>query len=240
MRRHLLSTRPLFPTSSTSSPLQLLSSSDARISSPNTPATEPIELDDVLDASFLDPCPPEQHVSLSETSDGEARKNLKNLNRWDHISVGAFRQTRETGALPDNRADWISDTPGSSVDLGNMMKASPLSAMLWPNKKSKKKGPASPPFASPIILPVRDGDRTPTNHPPNYQTPPQNQNKQSHKSRKELRRERKLKRKNYGPVHNQNQHHQYHSHHHHPNSKTRSTSAAQRTNFFSSIPPMNL
>lgn len=210
-------------------------------------AADIVDLNELLEASFL---APETCDSLTDTE--SSRKPGKNFNRWDIVSVGAFRHSRE----PDGPAGWSSDTPVSkaNTDYQSMMKSSPLSAMLWPNKsaKSKNRPRKMNVDISPVILPVRDGDRTPTNVPPmnhhshhhhHYNLPPHNQhhNNYPHKSRKELRRERKLKRKSFGPAHHQHPHHQHHSHHHHPNSKSRSTSSVQRSNFFmSSIPPLNL
>ncbi|GLB41949.1 hypothetical protein LshimejAT787_1005490 [Lyophyllum shimeji] len=207
--------------------------------SPEMTHPQLVNLDDVLETSFLDPEPSD---SQGVSTDNESRKQLQTFHRWDVISVGAFRQSREAAD-----SGWGSDgTPRSKTDYGSMMKSSPLSTMLWQNKANnpKRRSRKMSVVISPVILPVRDrdGDRTPTNIPP----PPPHQNHRydnhyTHKSRKELRRERKLKRKSYGPVHHQHQHHQHHSHHHHPNSKTRSTSSSQRTNFFiSSVPPLSL
>lgn len=219
--------------------------------SPELPAAEAIELDDVLDASFLASDPADPQALPNSSTEPDSRKHLKNLSRWDLISVGAFRQTRETAAINDNvPPNWAAETPRATVSdgltYGNMMKNSPLSTMLWHNKGSnlpkRSRGRNMNVIISPVILPVRDGDRTPTNTPQN-QIPPTPQNNSHHKTRKELRRETKLKRKSYGPVHHQHQHHQHHHHHHHPNMKTRSSSSMQRTNFFnptSSVPPLNL
>ncbi|TFK39384.1 hypothetical protein BDQ12DRAFT_722256 [Crucibulum laeve] len=268
LRKTLLSSnRPSFVTALESSPLQQVLSSDVEIppTSPEVPVTEPIELDDVLEASFLDPDPSEASSSTNNgmaNGESDSRKHFKSLSRWDLISVGAFRHTRN---VSENGSGWGSDThhqhgrtPGSSADYGNIMKSSPLSAMLWPNnekKPSSKRRALLGPAMSPAIVPVRDGDRTPTpthvngtgsgTPNANYHTPQQNQHqKQKHnnnnnnKSRKELKREKKLK-KSYGNAHTKHQHH--HHSHHHPNSKTRSSASSQRSNFFASgVPPLNL
>ena len=248
LRRRVLSRHSSLPASNRSS-FQLLSSEETGTTSPKLPPAEPIELDDVLDASFLDSDPSDvQGLSTSTSNEGDSRNHLKNLSRWDLISVGAFRQTRETAGISDNSAPgWGSDTPGAPAEYGSMMKSSPLSTMLWQNKSSSppKRSRNMSVVISPVLPPLRehDGDRTPTNAPPN-QIPPQQQNHHyPHKTRKELRRERKLKRKSYSSVQHQHQHHQYHYHQHHPNSKTRSSSSSQRTNFFntsSSVPALNL
>lgn len=252
-----MSSRHTFAATSDHSPLRLLPSVElgAAPTSTEMPAAEPIGLDDVLEASFLDPDPADQSTLTNPQTLAEAAtgKHLKNLSRWDLISVGAFRQTRENvldgewGSSPDTR-----HTAGTSANYSNIMKSSPLSAMLWPNNsttttngkgKSRKRGPIVPSALSPMILPRGDGDRTPTGYTGGHHNHTNNDNqhnKYPHKTRKELRRERKLKRKGFGPVHRPHQNHQYHSHHHHPNLKSRSSSSAQRSNFLSSVPPLNL
>lgn len=119
------------------------------------PEAEPIQLDDVLDAAFLDD--PEPSSSAMDTTvvdggansadgvgrdassssgvvgqeQGEELQSVKNLSRWDVISVGAFRQVRENAWPEANRHSL--HTPGSSVDLGSVIKSSPLSSMVWQN-----------------------------------------------------------------------------------------------------------
>lgn len=251
------------PTSASGhSPFPLLqpSGDEIGLTTPEMAAGELVDLNELLEASFLDQDPSDSQSTSTEH--GEQRKPvLRSFNRWDLIPVGAFRQSRELAE------GWSSDTPGcagaaAATDYGSMMKSSPLSTMLWQNKaragggggggqrgavaRSRKMSVV----ISPVILPVRDGDRTPTNvplhashHQHQHQQPPplQRDHNYPHKSRKELRRERKLKRKSYGNVQQKGQHNQHHSHHHHPNSKSRSSSSAQRSGFFmSSVPPFSL
>lgn len=253
---------PTFTTASELlSPLQLLSSdNDFGSPSPSLPlavlAEEPeplaesINLDDVLEASFLAPDSSEAsdnsltkrtNGSVTEADKLSSGKHLQRLNRWDLISVGAFRQTRENGG-------WTSDnhthTPHSSVDYNSIMKASPLSAIMWPKEKEKarrRRNLSEPMPISPVILPVGDGDRTPTGSGSQQQNGfNQNFNKHAQHSRKESKRERKLKKKNWGPVHHQHSHHHHwHQHQHHPNSKTRGSAANQRS-FLSAVPPFSL
>ncbi|KAG6919528.1 hypothetical protein DXG01_005118 [Tephrocybe rancida] len=241
LQQHLASQQqPTLPCSP--SPFHLVTpNADKTITmSPEMANAELVDLNDVLEASFLDPEPPSD--SQNTSTDTESRRQLKSFNRWDVISVGAFRQSRETDS------GWGSDTtPGNKTDYGSMMKSSPLSTMLWQNKAanhtSQRRSRKMSVVISPVILPVRDrdGDRTPTNPPPQRDQRRDDYN-YSHKSRKELRREKKMKRKSYGALHHPNQRHQHHNHHqHHPNLKTRGTSSSQRTNFFSSsVPPLNL
>ncbi|KAJ3515758.1 hypothetical protein NLJ89_g1559 [Agrocybe chaxingu] len=272
------------------SPFQLLVSSTAAVAGNGSESSdlaavveagvlaEPIELDDVLDASFLDdtdvpvrdssvPPPSEDDASTSTAADAAAAKNL---HRWDLISVGAFRHSTENGSW-DGR-----HTPSSSADFGTAMKSSPLSSLLWQTGGNGPPRPSSAPnstkiksskhakkrrimmggsgMSSPLILPL-SGDRSPNTSTPHTPTSaataltkvsPSNHgfNDDKQKTRKETRKERKLKRKGYGPVHQQHSHHQphqFHSHHHHPNSKSRGTNSTQRTNFFaSSVPPLSL
>ena len=226
----------------------------------------PIGLDDVLEASFLHDSDSGRDVSSALSSEEGVAAASRNLNRWDVISVGAFRQTREHGW--DGR-----HTPTTSTDFGNAIKSSPMSAMMWQNNGSGARPGSAPAsstlkssklvkrrrlmmsastMSSPLILPI-SGDRTPntasmsssslTKHTPSHS--PTNEDNKQQKNRKELRREKKLqKRKSFLPgphQHSHHQTHQFHSHHHHPNSKTRGTSSTQRSNFFSvSVPPLNL
>ncbi|KAG5654362.1 hypothetical protein H0H81_003820 [Sphagnurus paluster] len=227
------------------SPITICSPLDDPITmSPEMAGAELVDLNDVLEAAFLDTEPSDAH---SASTDTDARKGFK---RWDLISVGAFRHSREAA---DPGSGWGSDSPAAPADYGSMMKSSPLSTMLWQNKAGpagRRRSRKMSVVISPVILPVRDhrdGDRTPTTthapyHAPPLPPPPLRHDHYPHKSRKELRRERKLKRKSYGPVHHAHQHHHHHTHHHHPNSKSRSTSAVQRGGgfFMSSVPPLNL
>ncbi|KAH8832458.1 hypothetical protein DL96DRAFT_657583 [Flagelloscypha sp. PMI_526] len=201
-----------------------------------------IDLDDMIDSSLL------SHDDMM--SESEENKNLS-LHRWDFISVGAFRQTR------DSADSWGSDSP-------SVIKSNPLSAMLWQNKDtshpvastsvaSSPSKPMSPlqqkrhdqlgTLVSPMLLPATierdgDGDRTPTRTTVSRSLPNTPKNK---------RHERKLKRKFIPPqsaspkVKNRNHHphHQHHQRQHHPNSKTRGSSALQRTGS-GGIPPLNL
>ncbi|KAF9449961.1 hypothetical protein P691DRAFT_758622 [Macrolepiota fuliginosa MF-IS2] len=264
LRKHLLNNSRSTPTFATASellsPLQLLSSdNDFGSPSPSLPLStlteefEPlansIDLDDVLEASFLAAESSEaSDNSLTKRTGGDVEedklssgKHLRNLTRWDLISVGAFRQTRENGG-------WSSDnhthTPHSSVDYNNIMKASPLSAIMWPKEKKdrerRRRNLSEPIAISPVILPVRDGDRTPTGSGSQHQNGFNHDfDKHTQKPRKESKRERKLKKKNWGPVHHQHSHHhQWHSHQHHPNSKMRGSAANQRS--LSAVPPFNL
>ncbi|KAG6884594.1 hypothetical protein C0993_009761 [Termitomyces sp. T159_Od127] len=194
---------------------------------------ELVDLDDVLEPSILDPEPP----------DADARKEPAAFSRWDVVSVGAFRQSRERAeGAPKGR-------PG---DYGGMMKAGPLSTMLWHHKRERRTGVV----ISPVLLPVRerererDGDRTPTNGNGNgnggghHHHQNQRNDGHPHKTRKELRRERKLKRKSYAAVNYAGQrhaHHHQHQHQHHPNMKSRSTASAQRGWCgASAVPPLNI
>ncbi|KAG6832996.1 hypothetical protein H0H87_012582 [Tephrocybe sp. NHM501043] len=252
LQRHLASqTQPSLPCSP--SPFHLVTPSvDKMITmSPEMANAELVDLNDVLEASFLDPEPPSDSQNIS--TDTESRRQIKSFNRWDIINVGAFRQRREGDVAG---AGWGSDTtPGNKTDYGSMMKSSPLSTMLWQNKannnhsinnnasSSSRRSRKMSVVISPVILPVRDrdGDRTPTNMPPPHRDQRHDNYNYPHKSRKELRRERKMKRKSYGTLHHPHQRHQHHNHHqHHPNLKSRTTSSSQRSFFSSSVPPLNL
>lgn len=213
LRRHLLTNSPanhqasspvlgvpLQEESASSSIQQLLLSSVAAVTTvsaddnkaASTPALQSIELDDVLEASFLhDPegrdatndC---ANNAIPPSSDNEAG-GVRNLSRWDLISVGAFRQTRESWEGARHHPHHH-HTPGSTADYGNVMKSSPMASMLWQNGANGR--PASAPstvkgkghgygklakrrqlmmsastMSSPLILPLSSsslaGDRTP-------------------------------------------------------------------------------
>ncbi|OAX41374.1 hypothetical protein K503DRAFT_685572 [Rhizopogon vinicolor AM-OR11-026] len=222
-------------------------------SSQTTPEPSPaesIELDDVLESSYLD-YEPEMPLEPSTASEGDFQRHLS---RWDRVPVGTFRLTRESAASSNDipsSPGWTSEPPKTAssdvMSYSNVMKSSPLSTILWHDKGSSAKATPCKSRAvliSPVILPVRDGDRTPTRVPHNHDQPPPNEHQPPHKTRKESRREMKMmKRKTHGPVHHQHYHHQYHHHSHHPNMKSRSTGSVQRTNFFSSptsVPPLNI
>ncbi|KAJ7743135.1 hypothetical protein B0H16DRAFT_1561974 [Mycena metata] len=198
--RHSLPSRQLSLPPIPQPSFQLLSSSELT-TSPELPA-QTIDLDDVLDSAFLDSEPSDSQLSASPTD--QSRKHL-NLSRWG----------------------WGSDTT-SAADLGNVLRNSPLSSMMWQDKDIASSSRSGHPFRA------RDGDRTPTNTAHN---PPPPQHDVPTKSRKESRRERKVKQKNMGLGHERPPHQQHYFRQHHPNSKTRSSAASQRTNFFNSSPP---
>jgi hypothetical protein len=208
--------------------------------------SQSMDLDDVLEASYLgadsseasDNSPTKRANGKAAEGDNlSSAKHMESLNRWDLISVGAFKQTRENGGWS---SDNLPHTPHSSVDYNSIMKPSPLSAIMWPKEKEKvrkrRKGKEPMPI-SPVILAVRDGDPTASDSG-NQQ---RNENFNKHMPyRKESKRERKLKKKNWGPVHHQHtNHHHYHQHQHHPNSKMRGSTANQRSSL-SSVPPFSL
>ncbi|KAJ3819761.1 hypothetical protein F5878DRAFT_724409 [Lentinula raphanica] len=206
-----------------------------------------IDLDDVLDASYLvstesttipnviEAPPAESSVAIHNSDASPSTDQyIKSFNRWDVISVGALRKT---GALTDSAPGWGSDSGPDYTAYSNVMKSSPLSTMLWHNRNSSSRQQRSMGYMlSPELGPMRDGDRTPTNSSQKHNgSPPSNS-----KSRQELRRERKLKRKSHKPVNHHKQQHLHHQHHHHPNSKTRSTSSFQRSNAFNNSPVPSL
>ena len=195
--------------------------------------------------------------------DSEDEQNLgQSLSRWDRVPVGAFRLTREpvasTSDVPTSPG-WTSEPAKSSASevhsYGNALKNSPLHAMLWHDKGVTKRNPRKSRGGtiSPVLLPVRDGDRTPTHVPYHYDLhsnhrQQQQQQQQEHhtpfKTRKESRREMKMtKRKTHAPAGQHHDHHQrHHRRNHHPNMKSRSNASAQRTFFSSptSAPALNV
>jgi hypothetical protein len=212
---------------------------------------EPIKLDDVLDPTFLDS---EPEMEMSTIPDCEGEQILaQSLSRWDRVPVDAFRLTRESAAsdVPTSPG-WNSEAAKSSVpeahSYRNVLKSSPLHTMLWNDKGGTKDKPrkSGGVIISPVLLPVRDGDRTPTHIPYHHelhsnQRQPQNT---PFKTRKESRREmRMMKPKIHAPNHHHFDHHQrHHRRNHHPNMKSRGNASVQRTFFSSptSAPALNI
>ncbi|KZT27773.1 hypothetical protein NEOLEDRAFT_1130237 [Neolentinus lepideus HHB14362 ss-1] len=226
-----------------------------------------MDLSDVLDDSFLnsDQCMEDAEASMSSAAsddDNEASRSrhLRNLSRWELIPMGTFRQTRTVGhGMPSSDVEPMSAGGVTDSPYGN--------TLLWPHAGRQAAGPTrgngrktakpatSKPSSrrdmsvviSPVILPVRDGDRTPTQ---SYGEQLPATSYQQNKTRKELRKEKRMKRKlmsktHSPPHHNYNNQLKYRYHHqHHPNQKSRGSNSVQRTNFFnspgSSIPPLNL
>lgn len=214
---------------------------------------EPIKLDDVLDSTLLD-SEPETHTQTILDSEGE-QKLVQSLSRWDRVPVGAFRLTRESAASTSDvpaSPGWTSEPAQSSArdarSYGNALKSSPLHTMLWHDKsavkeKSRKSGGMN---ISPMLLPVRDGARTPTHVPYHYDLHSNHHHEQQtpYKNRKESRREMKMmKRKTHAPTYKHyDQHQRHHRRNHHPNMKSRGNASVQRTFFSSptSAPAMNV
>ncbi|KAH7881799.1 hypothetical protein F5I97DRAFT_666874 [Phlebopus sp. FC_14] len=208
---------------------------------PGITLAEPIQLDDVLDSTLID-SEPETFMQSVTDKEGD-QPHVESLNRWDRVPVGAFRLNRESATSDLSTSPAWTSEPSKSVSeilsYGNVLKSSPLSAMLWHDKGTLKETPrksrsATDNIISPVLMPVRDSDHTPTHMPHNHDLHSNRHQQHSHKNRKESRREMKmLKRKTHGPIHHRH-HQQHYRHNHHPNMKSRSTGSVQRTNFFSS------
>ncbi|TFK51680.1 hypothetical protein OE88DRAFT_1734727 [Heliocybe sulcata] len=224
-----------------------------------------MDLSDVLDDSFLnsDQCMEDAEVSTSSAASDddneESRsRHLRNLSRWERIPMGTFRQTRTVGhGMPSSDVESMSAAGVTDSPFGNTLR--------WPHagrqaagssrdttRKATKNVSSKPSskrdqsvVISPVILPVGDGDRTPTQ---SYDQQLSSMSYQQSKTRKELKKEKKMKRKlmsktHSPPHHNHNNQLKYRYHHqHHPNQKSRASN--QRSNFFnspgSSIPPLNI
>lgn len=220
------------PPSAGPRPFHALLETPGDITSSDVPdSDQPFSIEDVLDSSVLDANstvdysfgPPLAESALpiitdnsaSDGDDMDSERHLSNLHRWDYISVGAFRKTRE------NLNDMVAPIP--TGDYGHAIRPSPLA--LWSNSRTS---PSTP----------KAGMSAPTS--PNT-TPRRDRSQRIHKGHKHSHRDRKTNRKHIGhgpvhryssPSHNSNQHHQ---HQHHPNSKPRSASSLQRNS-----PPMNI
>ncbi|KAI5121506.1 hypothetical protein M0805_006543 [Coniferiporia weirii] len=220
---------------------------------------------------------PESTASETGESDSERDRHLQNLQRWDRIPIDAFRKTRVAGTVGDLTLDVdkmgvVPPTPraprpadgfsyGSAV--GGMLRGSPLNTSFWesgsgsgvPRSGSRKtnlrggRAGRMPVVISPVILPVRDGDSTPTNERHHHHHHHHQQqhaylgfsgqhaahaHAQNIKSRKELRKEKKRNRNFFGPS-------AASVRQHFPNLKNRSSSGMQRSNHgSSSIPSLSI
>lgn len=233
-------------------------------SSPELAPTDAIELDDVLDASFLESDPVDPHVAeanglrVSE-SESESHRHLQNLSRWDRIPMDTFRRTRAfagTGSFeaknPGQHWPGISMRTPQPADgfsygssSGGMMRGSPFGTTLWETKPSSQQAgnrrdrSNMTVIISPVILPMRDGDRTPTNEHAHHGHDIHHHlfgHAQNTKSRKELRKEKKRNRKVTSAAA------AHHHRNHYPNGKSRSTGSMQRSGFLktSSVPPLSI
>ncbi|EMD39044.1 hypothetical protein CERSUDRAFT_112740 [Gelatoporia subvermispora B] len=233
--------------SATDPTLSSAQSSDETPTQTNVPtselsSTDAIDLDDVLDSSFLDSEPlahDHESQSLETVTTGNSAPggtHIKNLSRWDRIPMATFRRTRESVIVSGIESAGSDTGLASYSSLGTMMGNTMLAQRAndkKPRRRSKAKG-SNLVIISPMLMPVRDGERTPTYG---------GHGQQNHhvKTKKELRKEKAMmKRKmtskpRYPPQHR--------THHHHPNNKTRASSSMQRGGHFGSssfVPPMNL
>lgn len=199
-------------------------------------------------------------LEMTETCESDSGRghHLANLRRWDTIPIDAFRKTRTYSTENDltdtmsmvigtPRAPRPSDGFSYGSAAGGVMRGSP--AALWgsnvlqpPSSPSEnRRGKLSSLLVSPILLPVRDGDRTPTAERQHQRQQQQQQRtysgfasqhaaytQQNIKSRKELRKEKKRNRKAFASATS------HVRHNHFPNAKSRATSSMQR------IPSLNL
>lgn len=198
----------------------------------------------------------------TEPSDSVHGRHVENLNRWDHIPINAFRKTREMGGVDDelhgrlnvmtrtSQAPRPSDGFSYGSAMGGMLCGSPLNTALWESTSSSpfrdeqtqaKMDSLTSLLLSPVLLPSRDDNRTPTNDKQVLQQHMLDlgSSSSSHRSihhaanlktRKEMRKEKKRNRKFFSnaPAHTQ--------HKHFPNAKGRSSGSMQRS---SSVPSLN-
>ncbi|GBE86504.1 hypothetical protein SCP_0903830 [Sparassis crispa] len=218
--------------------------SQSQLQSSELSSTDVIDLDDVLDSSFLDSDVDDCDLPLEQLTSTEGSvggNHIQSLSRWDRIPMATFRRTRETVV-----GSVINDAPSSDTGLGAYGGMSTMigGAMLTNTRASDKKSPTScssrkrskakgtngamlPPFPFPLS---RDGDRTPTSSSPRMSHSSLNHT-HSNKTKKELRREKAmLKRKMMSKPLPPRQQHLYRAHH--ANYKSRSSSSMQRTGHF--------
>ncbi|KAI1796559.1 hypothetical protein LXA43DRAFT_986050 [Ganoderma leucocontextum] len=222
--------------------------------------TEAIDLDDVLDSSFLDTEPstqdcetdiPDSQSQSSPTKPGTST-HLHNLSRWDRVPMATFRRTRESatasgvdGAASDSGLNALQYHSGIGSMMGGMSLFTPprplgLDKMSRASAR-KKKGRHSY-NSSPTLLPSRDG----VLGSPFVPTAGPSHQGYTNKTKKELKKEKAMMKRKMTTKTSQNRYHQPYraQHHHHPNHKSRATNAVQRTGFSSgagsSIPSLTI
>lgn len=224
------------------------------------PSTDAIDLDDVLDASMLDSEPESsvfEPLDSSQNSWDLSRTpingtHMRNLTRWDRIPVATFRRTRQVSMLestpmPDsNPSNKFANIGALNNDMLGTPKPDGKSKYTSSLKKhAKGKSKANLLVVSPVLMPVRDGDRTPTNSGPSSYNPFQQHDPfhQQGSRRDQHKQKAMLKNKILGKyADSPNRQKRYHRHHY-PNTKTRATSSMQRTQFFAShsnVPHLSL
>ncbi|KZT09909.1 uncharacterized protein LAESUDRAFT_756130 [Laetiporus sulphureus 93-53] len=206
----------------------------SQVPTSEAPSTDAIDLDDVLDPSFLDPEPigyehdTQSFGQLAMASSVGNGALIRNLSRWDRIPMATFRRTRES-AIASNMEGSASDT-GLSV-FGGMSSLSAMLAQSKPNDKKSRRHSKSKSTVQNDLL-TRDGDRTPT---------PSSGHQAYKASKKELRREKAMMKRKMMAKPAQYRHQQPHrTHHHHPNHKSRAASSMQRGSGNSSGPSFGL
>jgi hypothetical protein len=178
--------------------------------------------------------------------------HVHNLNRWDRIPVAAFRRTRETSKLETTSVSESGTKGRFASTLNNDMLGTPKqgtkSRTLLKNR-SKGKANANLLLISPVLMPVRDGDRTPTNAGPSTYNPFHQQQDPlyQHRSRRDHRKDKVLiKKKMMGKYASDtpNRSIQRHYRTHYPNMKSRTSGSMQRAQFSGSssshVPHFNL
>ncbi|PIL25048.1 hypothetical protein GSI_12937 [Ganoderma sinense ZZ0214-1] len=222
--------------------------------------TEAIDLDDVLDSSFLDTEPsgqdcqtdiPDSQSQSSPMKPG-ASPHLHNLSRWDRVPMATFRRTRESatasgvdGAASDTGLNALQYHSGIGSMMGGVSLFTPprplgLDKMSRASAR-KKKGRHSY-NSSPTLLPSRDG----VLGSPFAPTAGPSHQGYTNKTKKELKKEKAMMKRKMTTKTSQHRSHQPYRtyHHHHPNHKSRATNAVQRTGFSSgassSIPSLTI
>lgn len=202
-----------------------------------TRSDAPMDLDlhEVLDVALMDTSAthipstpgnrtpvPLDHTALHPSGPRDLNRLDKNLNRWDLISVGAFRRTHESGEV----------APGYE----SAMKASPLSPMLYHAKPATSiNSNAHSNFLN--ALANSSSHAGPSTDVLMHRTIPQrDQEKHKHLHKERERQERKAMRRALKKSRHRDTHprHQHHVHVHAPNAKKRASRAIQRVGSYAS------
>jgi hypothetical protein len=160
-----------------------------------------MDLDDVLDASFVG-----SDDSGEPPTDTSGERHLRNLTRWDRVPINTFRRSRTAhiGDITARISQLAPPNDGVSYGSagGHVLRRGPLGAALWQTCDSNVKSKRNPGSVtvSPVIFPVRDGERTPTaGLYPDPLEEPLPTNAAMSKSRKQKRKDKKTR---VHPAHN--------------------------------------
>ena len=195
-----------------------------------------MELDDVLEAAFLasDSSISDAELSSHAEQGGDAgetssRSLVEDLRRWERVPMTAFRRTRESqgNISNDDGTPWNAKS-GDGTDFYTV-------AMMNNNLQHLLSSPTPAPSQKRSVeRPPGAGSGSSGRGVRNFRAREEKSEKERKEEKKALRRMAHMKPSLGRTSVSNHQAHHHHRHQHHPNAKSRASSSAQRTNFFSS------